>query len=65
MTYALGFKARVDSLAYMLHLLMCNEILRFPSGGTPADLLAASMAAESFQSTYLLQACVGLEHACC
>ena len=31
----------------------CNRILRFTSGATPADLLGASMAAESFSSTYL------------
>ena len=30
-----------------------NRILRFTSGVTPADLLAASMAAEQFLSTYL------------
>ena len=49
----LGFKARVDPLACMLHHLHCNRILRFTSGVTPADLLAASMAAESISSTYL------------
>ena len=32
--------------------------LRFTSGATPADLLAASMAVKPFSSTYL-QACIG------
>ena len=31
----------------------CNRTLRFTSGATPADLLAANMAAELFQSIYL------------
>ena len=31
----------------------CNGILRFSSGMTPADFLAASMAAKPFSSTYL------------
>ena len=42
-TSALGFKARVDSLACFL---ACALFLRFTSGATPADLLMASMAAE-------------------
>ena len=44
----LGFKARVDPLT-CLHL----HYLRFTSGVTPVDLLAVSMAAELFWSTYL------------
>ena len=40
---ALGFKARVDSLACFL---ACVLFLRFTSGATPADLLTASMAAD-------------------
>ena len=38
-TSALGFKARVDSPIYML--LGHNGFLRYTSGATPADLLAA------------------------
>ena len=38
---ALGFKARVDSL-----------LLRLTSGATPADLLVASMVAESLFDAY-------------
>ena len=41
-TSALGFKARVDSLACFL---ACTLFLRFTSGATPADLLTASMVA--------------------
>ena len=32
---------------------LCNRFLRFTSGATPADLLAASMVTEPFRSTYL------------
>ena len=32
---------------------MCNRILSFTSGATPADLLTASMAADLFSFTYL------------
>ena len=46
-TSALGFKARMNSLACML----CH--LSFTSGVTPDDLLVASMAAEPFWSTYM------------
>ena len=49
-TSALGFKARVDSLACFL---ACMLFLRFTSGATPADLLTASMAAEPLWPTYL------------
>ena len=51
--FALGFKSRVDLLTCLLHHPACNTILRFTSGVTPADILAASMAAKSFSSTYL------------
>ena len=47
---ALGFKARVDSLACFL---ACVLFLGFTSGATPADLLMASMAAEPLCPTYL------------
>ena len=44
---------------------MCNGFLRFTSGVTPADLLAACMAAEPFQSMYMQimypQALVGVQ----
>ena len=62
-TSPLGFKARVGSTLFELsggiHVtLTCS--LRFTSGVTPADLLAASMAAEpSLSHTY--KALVGLE----
>ena len=49
-TSALGFKARVDSLACFL---ACVLFLRFTSGATPANLLTASMAAEPLWPTYL------------
>ena len=49
-TSALGFKARVDSLACFL---ACAPFLRFTSGATPADLLTASMAAEPLWPMYL------------
>ena len=35
----------------------CNGFLRFTSGVTPTDLLIASMAAESFWSTYMYKYC--------
>ena len=41
----------IPCFAYLLPVH--NGFLRFTSGGTPADLLAASMAAEPFLSTYL------------
>ena len=53
-----GFQSQVASLACML----CRDgFLRFTSGVTPANLLAASMAAEPFLSTYFFQALVGVE----
>ena len=39
---ALGFKAREDSLTCMLCYLCARRFLRFTSGATPADFLAAS-----------------------
>ena len=48
----LGFKARVGSLIHAWSRHMCYmfpEILRV----TPADLLAVSMAAKPFSSTYM------------
>ena len=38
---ALGFKARVDPLTCVPLSLVHNGILRFTSGATPADFLAA------------------------
>ena len=47
-----GFQSRHGSPG--LHaLLLCNEIFRFISGTTPADLLVAIIAANLFSSTYL------------
>ena len=46
--FALGFKACLCAL-----LPAHNRILRFTSGATPADLLAASMAAKLFSPIYL------------
>ena len=54
MTSVLGFKVRVDSLTFVLHL-------RFTSGLTPANLLVASMEAKSFYPHTCIQALVGLE----
>ena len=48
---ALGFKGGSPNLYSSLPVH--NRILRFTSGGTPADLLAAIMAAKPFTSTYL------------
>ena len=47
MTSDLGFKTRVDSLTCMLRQL-CNGFLRFTSGVTPTDLLAASKASSAY-----------------
>ena len=47
----LGFQSQGGSPCLRVSLPSC--ILRFTSGVTPADLLAASMAAELFSSTYL------------
>ena len=57
---ALCFKARVDSLAYILSPAY-NGFLRFTSGVTPADLLAASMAAEPFHSPTCVQVFMGFK----
>ena len=46
-------RSQVDCLACMLLSPVCNRILQFSSGVTPGDLLAVSMAAEPFSSTYL------------
>ena len=43
-TFALGFKARVDPFASFLACV----ILRFTSGATPADCIGVSMAVEPF-----------------
>ena len=50
-TSGLDFKARYPRL----HALspVCNRILRFTYGGTPADLLVANMVAKLDRSTYL------------
>ena len=49
-TSTLGCKTRVDPLL-VYPLPVWNGVLRFTSGGTPADLLTASIAAESFWPT--------------
>ena len=48
-----GFQSQSGSP--FLHALLNahNKILRFTSGATPADLLAPTIAAELFSSTYL------------
>ena len=56
-TSALGFKARVDLLACMLHCLYAslpvyNGIFRFASGVTPAYYLATSIVTKLCWSTY-------------
>ena len=61
MTSSLGFKARVGSALF--ELSGCIHVtcsLRFTSGVTPADLLAASMAAE-LSLPHTCKALVGLE----
>ena len=52
-TSPLGFKARVGNLIYAWQRHTCYSSMRFTTGVTPADLLAASMAAKLFSSTYL------------
>ena len=53
-TSPLGFKARVLSVLFPLGRgVYLVRSLRFISGATPANLLAASMAAELISSTYL------------
>ena len=47
-----GFKARVGSLIQTFCRGIC-VICSLSSGATPADLLAASMAAEKISSTYM------------
>ena len=50
----LGFKTRVvGSLIHAWQRVHVRCSLRFTSGATPANLLAASMAAEPISSTYL------------
>ena len=48
-----GFQSQTGSPDLRASSPMCNRILTFTSGATPADLLVASMAAELFRSTYL------------
>ena len=50
---ALGFKSIVGSLICAWWRHMCYTSLRFTSGVTPTDLLAASMASKLISSTYL------------
>ena len=59
---ALNFKARMIPRLYA-SLPTGNVFLRFTSGVTPVDLLAASMAAEPFDphTCTCVQALVGLE----
>ena len=45
---ALGFKARVDSVACMLPHLHATDSSRFTSGATPANCIEVSMAAKPF-----------------
>ena len=55
-TFPLGFKARLGSLIHTWRMRTFYSFLKFTSGATPADLLAASMAAgQSFphQCIYL------------
>ena len=49
----LGFKTRVGSLIHTWQRHMFTDSLRFTSGATPADLLAAIMTSEAFSFTYL------------
>ena len=50
-TSPLGFKARVGSALFALgEGIRVAHYLRFTSGATPADLLAANMAAEPISS---------------
>ena len=58
MMSSLGFKAREGSLK---NLCLAEIYLRFTSGATPADFLAASIAAKLFFSTYLCEGIVRLE----
>ena len=51
-----GFQSQSGSLTWVLSCLGCNW---FISGATPADVLAASMAAEPFWSKYLHMYCWG------
>ena len=48
-----GFQRQSGSPYLHASSPVCNNILRFTSGATPANLLASSMAAELFSSTYL------------
>ena len=48
------FQSQGGSPPLPASLPVCNRILRFTSGATPADLLMVRMAAEPFRSTYLL-----------
>ena len=52
-TSPLGFKVRVGSLIHAWKRCACYTIPEFTSSVTPADLLAASMAAELISSMYL------------
>ena len=56
----LGFKARVGSLIHAWWRLHVTRSLRFTSGVTPADLLAASMEAEP-SLPHTCEALVGLK----
>ena len=49
----MGFKAMADTFVGMIPHLHIHGFFIFTSGATPPDLLAASMAAELFQFTYL------------
>ena len=55
----LGFKARIP--CFRASLPAYKRFLRVTSGATPADLLAASMAAKPFHTRTCVQALVGLE----
>ena len=55
----LGLKARIP--CFRASLPAYKRFLRFTSGATPADLLAASVAAEPFHTRTCVQALAGLE----
>ena len=61
MTFALGFKTKVDSLTYMLCCLYTTDFSDSPLVRHLLTSLAASMAAELFHPDSCVHALVGLE----
>ena len=49
-----GFQSQGGFPSLYASLPACNGFLKFTSGATPANLLMTSMAAETFESTYLI-----------